>query len=76
EDERSIPKSKRVKSVIPNLHSSIVKNIDFSFEYILDNQYLVSNLGKLLSLNSNYSFISPPEDIVNDIYIGPPITVI
>ncbi|AUP75529.1 DUF3857 domain-containing transglutaminase family protein [Francisella tularensis] len=76
EDERSIPKSQRVKSVIPNLNSRIVKNIDFSFEYILDNPYLVSNLGKLLSLNSNYSFISPPEDSVNDIYIGPPITVI
>ncbi|MBK2356692.1 DUF3857 domain-containing transglutaminase family protein [Francisella hispaniensis] len=70
----NIAKSRRIKSIIPDLNSRIVKNIDFSFEYIVDNPYLISNLGKVLLLDSNYT--SVPEDSVNDIYIGPPITVI
>ncbi|API86802.1 DUF3857 domain-containing protein [Francisella uliginis] len=75
EPEHNIPKDQRLKSVIPDLNSRIVKNINFSFEYIVDNPYIETNMGKVLKL-SMYDFVDPPEDSVNDIYIGQPRTYI
>ena len=72
-----VDRKKRKKSVIPDLKSRIVSDINFQLEYEQDNPFIKTNRGKSLKL---YSGAVPdfsrevPDDSVEDFFINSPGT--
>ena len=74
-----VEKKKRKKSIIPDLKSRIVSDINFQLEYGQDNQFTKTNYGKSLKLYTAGvpDFLSEvPSDSVKDFYIGQPSTFV
>jgi len=74
----TVEKKKRVKSIIPDLKSRIVRDLIFNIDYQVTTPYTKTNFGKSIYLTSIDvpDFIrSAPYDSVNDLYIGIPSTM-
>jgi len=72
--EENISKKDRLNTVISDLSSRIVKDINISLKYILKNPYAKTNLGKAITLQ-RHGF-DYPSDSVEDIYLRSPETFI
>jgi hypothetical protein len=67
----------KVKVTLPDVKSRIVKDLNFKFEYNVDNQLIKSNLGKAIILPSDWSYwiINYIPNQLSDLYIGPNRTI-
>jgi hypothetical protein len=64
---------------LPDLHSRIVRNLNYSLSYDLKHSTIKTNLGPSFPLNPNHeidNFIYSARDQVSDIYLGMPTTYI